>query len=62
MKICASTYSSNMIIKVEKLVQYDFKSLTFDDCVISLSLTFTDKPLKLYFNFGEINTINSDFE
>ena len=34
MNICASTYSSNMIIKVEKLVEYDMtpKSFTFIDC------------------------------
>ena len=35
MKICASTYSSNIIIKVEKLVEYG----TFDDDFHHHSLT-----------------------
>ena len=49
-----------MIIRVEKLV--DAKSLTFDDCVIILSPTLTDKPLKSHFSSGDLNTINSVFE
>ena len=62
MKMCASTYSSNVIIKVEKLVEYDSQSLTFDDCVIILSPTLTDKPLRSHFSCGDLNTINSVFE
>ena len=38
------------------------KSLTFDDCVIILSLTLTDNPLKSYFSCGDLNTINYVFE
>ena len=34
------------------------KSLTFDDCVIILLPTFTDKPLKSHLNCGDLNTIN----
>ena len=60
--MCASTYSSNMIIKVEKLVEYDSQGLTFDDCVIKLSPTLTDKPLRSHFSCGDLNTINSVFE
>ena len=62
MKLCASTCSSNMIIKVEKLVEYDSKSLTFDECVRILSPTLTDKPLISHFSCGDLNTINSVFE
>ena len=51
--MCASTYSSNMIIKVEKWVNMTPKSLTFDDCVIILSPTLTDKPLKSHFSCGD---------
>ena len=51
-----------MIIKVEKLVEYGSKSLTFDDCVIILSPTLTDKPLKSHFSCGDLNTINYVFE
>ena len=38
------------------------KSLTFDDCVIILSPTLTDKPLRSHFSCGDLNTINSVFE
>ena len=38
------------------------KSLTFDDCVIILSPTFTDKPLKSHFSCGDLDTMNSVFE
>ena len=62
MKMCASTYGSNMIIKVEKLSNMTPKSLTFDDCVIILSPTLTDIPLKSHFSHGDLNTINSVFE
>ena len=33
------------------------KSLTFDDCVIILSPTLTDTPLKSHFSYGDLNTI-----
>ena len=56
MKMWASTYSSNVIIKVEKLVKYMApKSLTFDDCVIIPSL-------KSHFSCRDLNTINYVFE
>ena len=58
----ASTYSNNIIIKVEKLSNMITKSLTFDDCVIILSPTLTDKPLRSHFSCGDLNTINSVFE
>ena len=58
MKMCASTYGSNMIIKVEKFVNMSLKSLTFDDCVIILSPTLTDKSLKSHLSCGDLNTIN----
>ena len=38
------------------------KSLTFDDCVIILSPTLTNKPLKSHFNCGDLNTIHYVFE
>ena len=38
------------------------KSITFDDCVIILSPTLTDKPLKSHFSCGDLNTISSVFE
>ena len=38
------------------------KSLTFDDCVIILSQTLTDKLLKSHFSCGDLNTINYVFE
>ena len=38
------------------------KFLTFDDCVIILSPTLTDKPLKSHFSCGDLNTIKSVFE
>ena len=34
------------------------KSLTFDDCVIIHSPTFTGKLIKLHFSCGDLNTIN----
>ena len=60
--MCASTYSSNMIIKVEKYVKYNSKIFHFDDCVIILSPTLSDQPLKSHFSCGDLNTINSVFE
>ena len=62
MKMCAST--SNMIIKVEKLADNDsqISPLTFDDSVIIISPTLTDKPFKSHFSCGDLNTIKSVFE
>ena len=37
------------------------KSLIFDDCVILLSPTLTDKPLKSHFHCGDLNKINYVF-
>ena len=50
MKMCVSTYSSSMIIKVEKLVEYD---------VMILSPTLTDKS---HFSCRDLNTINYVFK
>ena len=61
--MCASTYSSNMIIRVERnWSNMTPKSLTFDDCAIILSPTLTDKPRNLHFSCGDLNTINTVFE
>ena len=55
------SWNSNMIIKVEKLVKYDFQ-ISHIWWLCNHTFANIDNPLNLHFSCGDLNTINSVFE